>query len=68
MLEIESQGTFGLTSTRLIALRIARNHKAQVEGAFTARANISATGASIVDGRNYAADGTTGKCGEVSGM
>lgn len=64
VLEIESVGTHGATSTRQIALLVARNHKAQIEGAFTARASVTAGGSSLVDGRNYNSAGTgPGTCG-----
>lgn len=64
VLEIEAVGTYGASSVRQIALMVARNHKAQIEGAFTARASVTAGGSSTVDGRNYNSAGTgPGSCG-----
>jgi len=70
VLQIEALGTHGASSTRQIALLVARNHKAQIEGAFTARASVTATGSSEVDGRNYNSTGTalSGTCADMPGV
>lgn len=64
VIEIDSVGYFGTNATtassfRQIALDIARNKiDIQVEGAVTARGNVSVGGSGYVDGHNFNAAGT----------
>lgn len=59
IVEIESVGTYGSAAVREIALFVARNHKAQIEGAFTTRTPVDKLNLNKeIDGRNA---GTT--CG-----
>jgi len=65
VVEIDAVGRFGNAGYREILFDIARNKlDAQVEGAFTARSGVTASGAAVVDGRNHALDGSLGgSCG-----
>lgn len=65
VITINSKGRFGAGGYREIEMDVARNKlDAQVEGAFTARAGVTATGSSNVDGRNHTATGALGgACG-----
>lgn len=64
VVEVEAVGTRGSSAVREIVFFVARNHKAQIEGAFTSRGSVSAGGSSLVDGTNYNSAGTgPGTCG-----
>lgn len=54
VVEIEAVGRHGAAGYRKIVLDVARNRlAAQVDGAFTARSGVSASGSSMTDGRNH---------------
>jgi type II secretory pathway pseudopilin PulG len=67
VVEIDAVGRYGNAGYREILFDVARNKlDAQVEGAFTARSGVTASGSSNVDGRNHLLGGgldTSGSCG-----
>ena len=68
VIEIDAIGQYGAGSFREIALDIARNKiDIQVEGAITARGDVSVGGSGYVDGHNFNAAGTaaSGTCSDL---
>jgi Tfp pilus assembly protein PilX len=67
VVEIDAVGQHGNAGFRKVLFDIARNRlEAQVDGAFTARSGVTATGSSNVDGRNHLLSGAldaSGSCG-----
>lgn len=71
VIEIDSRGTYGSGSQRQVSLLVARNKiNLQVNGAITARSNVTVSGSGYVDGHNYNMAGTapSSTCFDLPGV
>ena len=71
VIEIDSVATYGSGSFRQVSLDVARNKiNLQVNGAITARSNVTVSGSGYVDGHNYNLAGTapSSTCFDLPGV